>query len=385
MKVRNNTLRTFRIQPGDVFYTAIIDGTPYSDGFFEVCPGFDQDCEGLVVPWAHLTNYGLEISEVDSNQMIRLVVGPVLTDGENQDWLQYRSGEWECVEEKKWLMLGERHLFGAVGSCVDIVLTFRDARSQSTDGRPADLNEVLHVDYAIKCESTNTVWLNVFDLASAVSIPNALFCNTVVSTLGAFHAAIEVYGEEWAFYRTPNPTSCGVCKSLRPRQHPVHVYRQSIKLGSTTLKDWEVRYLIRGKLATKWPGGTYDLLRRNCIHFCEELALGLGVQPVPAWVRGLHELGASVLQLPWPLSAFFGSGRGNPALENRGEENSDDDDHPGETASFAASDVTRTSITSFAYPASNAPSVSTANDGGRASISAAHFIGEAKQDIRLSR
>ena len=51
------------------------------------------------------------------------------------------------------------------------------------------------------------------------------------NTFGAFHAAIEatervgmsptktsvshgclqVYGQEWAFYRTPNPTSCGVC------------------------------------------------------------------------------------------------------------------------------------------------------------------------------
>ena len=48
------------------------------------------------------------------------------------------------------------------------------------------------------------------------------------NTIGAFHTAIEVltvsflgllscvtdkkvYGEEWAFYRTPNPTSCGVC------------------------------------------------------------------------------------------------------------------------------------------------------------------------------
>ena len=50
------------------------------------------------------------------------------------------------------------------------------------------------------------------------------------NTVGAFHTAIEVrtlsipsgilvravvgmkvYGEEWAFYRTPNPTSCGVC------------------------------------------------------------------------------------------------------------------------------------------------------------------------------
>ena len=122
-------------------------------------------------------------------------------------------------------------------------------------------------------------------------------------------------------------------------------------------KEWEVRYLIRGKLAANWPGGRWlwwaicghvgqmqwcpwyalswrylwssslgpektpliespewaeDCWGHNCIHFCSELALALGVSPVPvraqrkhslilayvfwksvqAWVRNLHETGA---------------------------------------------------------------------------------------------
>merc|ERR1712232_598631 len=132
-------------------------------------------------------------------------------------------------------------------------LSFRDARGQAFGC--ASIAEVLHFDRAALCAPKNTVFLNVFDLAPAVSVPNAVLCNSNYSTVGAFHAAVEVYGEEWSFYRTPNPTSCGVCKSLRPRNHPVHVYRQSVNLGLTALKDWEVRYLIRAKLALAWPGG----------------------------------------------------------------------------------------------------------------------------------
>ncbi|CAJ1365948.1 unnamed protein product, partial [Effrenium voratum] len=51
--------------------------------------------------------------------------------------------------------------------------------------------------------------------------------------------------------------------------------------------------LMRTQVAKEWPGRRYDLIHCNCIHFCEELAQRLGVQPVPSWVRGLHETGAA--------------------------------------------------------------------------------------------
>lgn len=348
VRVRNNTMRTFRLTAGDPFYTARVDGKPCVDGIIEVPPGFDQAADGLVVPWETVTRGGLEIREEDTEQVLRCVVGPVDPDSENRDWLQFRTSLWEPQSQEKWLSLGKRHMLGAVGGAIEIQLTFRDARSQTAGQTLADLVEVTHFEHAVRCASQNTVFLNVFDLASALSIPNAMLCNTMFNSIGAFHAAVEVFGEEWSFYRTPNPTSCGVCKSLRPRHHPVHVYRQSVNLGATTLKDWEVRYLIRGKLASKWPGGGYDLLHRNCIHFCDELLLSLGVKPVSAWVRGLHETGASVLRIPWPLSLVFGGGDTSKPKPLEDEEDSDTDiPHlQGDTASAAPSDAT--SLTSTA-------------------------------------
>ncbi|CAE7797713.1 unnamed protein product [Symbiodinium sp. CCMP2456] len=344
VRIRNNTLRTFCITPGDYFYKTSIDGQPVSDCKIEVPPGFDQASEGLTIPWESVSGTGLEISEADAQ--IRCVVGPVDFDSEERDWLQFRRDDWEPAHHKKWMPLGHRHLLGTVGSSTDLALTFRDSKSDCTSN-PSPIEEVVHFESAMKAALPNTVFLNIFDLASALSVPNSMLCNTMFNTMGAFHTAIEVYGEEWAFYRTPNPTSCGVCKSLRPRHHPVHVYRQSVNLGSTMLKDWEVRYLIRAKLATKWPGGTYDLLRHNCIHFCQELALALGVSPVPAWVRNLHETGASVFQLPWPLSSvkslLFGD---RPALMDApGEQQSE---HPETASNAAATEVTFTSTTSQA-------------------------------------
>lgn len=307
VRVRNSTeSRTFRLLAGDPFYTPRVDGKPCVGGSIEVHPGFDQACEGLVVPWEQLTRVGLEVREDATGQVLRCVIGPKReADTENHDWLQFRNEEWEPEAVDNWLVIGQRHLMGTVGSAVELELTFRDARAQAQER--ATLAELTHFHFAVNCAAANTVFLNVFDLASVLSIPNQVLCNTVISTVGAFHAAVEVYGEEWSFYRTPNPNSCGVCKSLRPRHHPVHVFRQSVNMGTTKLKEWEVRYLIRSSLAQTWPGGSYDLLSRNCIHFCEELLLALGVQQVPGWVRGLHETGASVFRTPWPLSYLFSS------------------------------------------------------------------------------
>jgi hypothetical protein len=303
VRIRNSTLRTFVVEAGDPFYTAQIDGKPVVDGIIEVPPGFDQASDGLFVPWENIG--ALVIAESKSDDCIRCVVGPMAADEENRDWLQFRGNNWELLAQERWWALGRRHYMGAVGGSVEVELSFRDPRGQPTS--TASLVEVTHFEKAVACAPPNVVFLNVFDLASALQIPNAMLCNTMIKSVGAFHAAVEVYGEEWSFYRTPNAHSCGVCKSLRPRHHPVHVYRQSINLGVTNLRDWEVRYLIRASLAPKWLGGSYDLLHRNCIHFCDELLLNLGTKAVPPWVKGLHETGGAIFRIPWPLSIVFGT------------------------------------------------------------------------------
>eukprot|EP00421_Protoceratium_reticulatum_P033896 CAMPEP_0168473982 /NCGR_PEP_ID=MMETSP0228-20121227/60604_1 /TAXON_ID=133427 /ORGANISM="Protoceratium reticulatum, Strain CCCM 535 (=CCMP 1889)" /LENGTH=125 /DNA_ID=CAMNT_0008489991 /DNA_START=35 /DNA_END=409 /DNA_ORIENTATION=+ len=90
----------------------------------------------------------------------------------------------------------------------------------------------------------------------------------MVKTFGAFHAAVEVYGEEWGFY------------------------------------IWN---LIRWDVLREWPSRRYHIIHSNCIHFCDELLKLLGAKPVPAWVRGLHETGAALMRLPWPLSLLGSS------------------------------------------------------------------------------
>jgi len=310
VRIRNTTLRTFSICAGDSYYTPQVDGRPSANGIIDVPPGFDQEASGLMIPWENLSGSSLLISEEDTGEKIRCIVAPLQEGSDDRDWLQFRSDSWDKVGDDFWIPVGQRHFFYTVGGSADLELTFRDARSYPFEGQ-ADLMDIMHFDHALFNATRNTVFLNIFDLVASLSVPNSILCNTVYSTMGAFHAAVQVYGEEWSFYRTPNPLSCGVCKSLRPRHHPVHVYRQSVNLGQTSLKEWEVRFLIRGQLATKWPGGSYDLLNRNCIHFCEELQLCLGVKPVPSWVRGLHETGASIFHcwpVCWPFGLVFGRG-----------------------------------------------------------------------------
>jgi len=48
----------------------------------------------------------------------------------------------------------------------------------------------------------------------------------------------------------------------------------------------EVQELL-GELRREWPGGHYNLFRRNCIHFSEALCKKLLVNPLPKWIRSL--------------------------------------------------------------------------------------------------
>lgn len=64
--------------------------------------------------------------------------------------------------------------------------------------------------------------------------------------------------------------------------------------------------LVRWDVIPSWPSKRYDLIHSNCIHFCDDFLLRLGVKPVPAWVRGLHETGAALFRTPWPLSWLVG-------------------------------------------------------------------------------
>ncbi|CAI6008855.1 unnamed protein product [Closterium sp. NIES-65] len=105
----------------------------------------------------------------------------------------------------------------------------------------------------------------------------------------------QVFGEEWSF---------GYCErgsgvfSCRPKSNPYYTYRETVDMGETKLSAKRAGQII-AEMSVQWPGVSYDMLGRNCNHFCDELCVKLGVGPIPGgWV---HVDMCSMLTLPSPL------------------------------------------------------------------------------------
>lgn len=112
----------------------------------------------------------------------------------------------------------------------------------------------------------NAVVLNVYDITE-------LNASLVSFGLGAHHAGVEVYGKEYAFGSCPDGSGI-MCNT--PRFCPPHIMREQLLLGVTPLDEVEVAALIRQLTVNPlWLGGTYDLLRHNCLHFVDALVAAL--------------------------------------------------------------------------------------------------------------
>lgn len=135
------------------------------------------------------------------------------------------------------------------------------------------------------------VMLHIYDVTHLATIKGI---NEVLLPMGfgAFHAGVEAYGTEWSFAKCTVGGS-GVFRCV-PRQAPGHMYRETLDMGSTELSQEETWALGRG-MSEEWSSDSYDLLRRNCCHFSDELCRQLGVGSMPEWVSGLANAGASLV------------------------------------------------------------------------------------------
>ena len=92
---------------------------------------------------------------------------------------------------------------------------------------------------------------------------------------------MEVNGDEWSFGycdRGSGGTAAGRGGTRDTRTGRV------FPSGVTALSPARVRNIL-GALQAAWQGHEYDLLARNCNHFCEAFAEMLGVGSLPAWVN----------------------------------------------------------------------------------------------------
>lgn len=134
-----------------------------------------------------------------------------------------------------------------------------------------------------------SVTLHIYDVAGSDIVSGINKLLYPMGT-GAFHAGVEVHGAEWSFGYTEEGSGVFSCA---PKGCEMHKYRESLPMGRTPLSAGQVEQLIR-RLSSEWPGVDYDLLRRNCCTFSDELCVQLGVGHVPKWVTNLAGAGATL-------------------------------------------------------------------------------------------
>ncbi|KAK9665437.1 hypothetical protein RND81_14G112300 [Saponaria officinalis] len=111
---------------------------------------------------------------------------------------------------------------------------------------------------------------------------------------GIFHSAVQVYGDdEWSFGYCEQGSGVFCCPSTK---NPMYTYREKIVLGQTNLSISKVNQTLR-ELSKEWPGVSYDLLSRNCNHFCDELCDRLGVPKLPGWVNRFANAGDAAVEI----------------------------------------------------------------------------------------
>ncbi|XP_057503785.1 deSI-like protein At4g17486 [Actinidia eriantha] len=125
------------------------------------------------------------------------------------------------------------------------------------------------------------VYLNVYDLTPINGYAYWL-------GLGVYHSGVQVHGVEYAFGAHEHPTT-GIFE-VEPKQCPGFTFRKSILIGKTDREDKEVRSFME-KLAEEYSGNTYNLITKNCNHFCNDACLRLTGKPIPSWVNRLARLG----------------------------------------------------------------------------------------------
>ncbi|KAL0756890.1 hypothetical protein Bca101_094558 [Brassica carinata] len=125
------------------------------------------------------------------------------------------------------------------------------------------------------------VYLNVYDLTPMNAYGYWL-------GLGVFHSGVEVHGVEYAFGAHEYP-STGIFE-VEPKKCPGFTFRKSILVGKTDKCARDVRVYME-KLAEEYRGNKYNLISRNCNHFCNEVCVKLTQKPIPRWVNRLARLG----------------------------------------------------------------------------------------------
>ncbi|KAH7564662.1 hypothetical protein JRO89_XS09G0003300 [Xanthoceras sorbifolium] len=125
------------------------------------------------------------------------------------------------------------------------------------------------------------VYLNVYDLTPINGYAYWL-------GLGVYHSGVQVHGVEYAFGAHEYPTT-GIFEG-EPKQCEGFTFRKTILIGKTDMGPAEVRAVME-ELAEIYKGNAYNLITKNCNHFCNDACIRLSGNPIPSWVNRLARIG----------------------------------------------------------------------------------------------
>ncbi|GFP82772.1 desi-like protein at4g17486 [Phtheirospermum japonicum] len=126
------------------------------------------------------------------------------------------------------------------------------------------------------------VHLNVYDLSSINGYAYWL-------GLGVYHSGVQVDEVEYAFGAHEYPTT-GIFEG-EPKNCDGFTFRKSILIGWTNMSPGDVRGVME-ELAEKYKGSAYNLITKNCNHFCNDACIKLTGNPIPNWVNRLARIGS---------------------------------------------------------------------------------------------
>ena len=113
---------------------------------------------------------------------------------------------------------------------------------------------------------------------------------------------LAVHGVEYAFGAHEYPTT-GIFEG-GPKQCDGFTFRKALLMGWTEMTPGQVRGVME-ELAEKYRGNAYNLITKNCNHFCNDACIKLTGNPIPSWVNRLAKLGKSLHPNLPPLSLCF--------------------------------------------------------------------------------
>ncbi|XP_021761084.1 deSI-like protein At4g17486 [Chenopodium quinoa] len=106
--------------------------------------------------------------------------------------------------------------------------------------------------------------------------------------LGVYHSGVQVHGVEYAFGAHEYP-STGIFEG-EPKKCEGFIFRKSILIGWTELGAEEVRKVME-EFSKEYKGNAYNLITKNCNHFCNDACIKLTGNHIPTWVNRLARIG----------------------------------------------------------------------------------------------